>query len=242
MLVLNIGMPRSGTLWRYNIVRDFVMAGGGKDGLEIRKKYLLFPFIELPNADLNTTKPKRLVPAALPSLLGESYVLNTHSKPSDYASSMMEKGQLKAVYGYRDPRDCILSILEYGKKALPQYSNKFLEVKSVKQAVEYMKVYINIWEAWTSQKGALVVRYEDMLTDYPTFIDQLVQYLELDLTPEQKERIENTYLPKQKAKNERPTHLSHGVAHRFREKFTEEEQAYLLESYQSILERMGYQT
>ncbi|MCB2180282.1 sulfotransferase domain-containing protein [bacterium] len=241
MLFLNIGMPRSGTLWRYNIVRDFVMAGGGKDGLEIRQKYLLFPFIELPSADINTTKTKRLFPAAIPSFLGESYVLNTHSKPSKYASNLIKKGRLKAVYGYRDPRDCILSILEYGKNAPPQFSNKFLQVKSVQQAVDYMKIYINIWETWINQEGAYVMRYEDMLVDYPAFIDQLIQYLEVDISPEQREKISNTYRPKQKAANNRHIHFSHGVAHRFRQEFTEEEQAYLLETYSPILERMGYE-
>ena len=44
MLIINIGMPRSGTLWRYKIIRDLVVAAGGKDGSVIRKSYLLHPF------------------------------------------------------------------------------------------------------------------------------------------------------------------------------------------------------
>ena len=77
MVIINIGMPRSGTLWRYKLVRDLVIASGGKDGVQIRKKYFLNPFLSGLNADINTLSIKRLLPAMIPSVLGESYVLNT---------------------------------------------------------------------------------------------------------------------------------------------------------------------
>ncbi len=240
MLILNIGMPRSGTLWRYKIVRDLVIAGGGTDGLEIRKKFLLQPFISLPNADLNTAKPKRLLPASYPSFLGKTYVLNTHTGPTELAASMIKNGRMKAVYGFRDPRDCILSILDYSERAKPQYSARFLDVKNVEQGVSFMETYIRIWDAWTNLDGTFLIRYEDMLEDFQGLMDRLIQYLELDITSEKRKEIADTYLPRQKPKEGVRIHFSEGKANRFREKFSQEEQDFLLEKYQSILERMGY--
>ncbi|MEJ2758512.1 MAG: sulfotransferase domain-containing protein [Anaerolineales bacterium] len=240
MLILNIGMPRSGTLWRYKIVRDLVIAGGGIDGVEIRKKFFLNPFIGLPNADLNTAKPKRLIPAAVPSFLGYTYVLNTHTGPTNLAVSMLKNGRMKAVYGFRDPRDCILSILEYSQRSLPQYSAHFLQVKNVKQAVSFMDIYIQAWKKWTQLEETFIVQYEEMLNDYQSVIDRLIQYLELEISPEQRDTIASTYLPRQKPKEDVRIHFSEGRANRFREKFTQEEQDYLLDRYQAVLEQMGY--
>lgn len=239
MLILNIGMPRSGTLWRYKLIRDLVIANGGKDGLEIRKKFLLHPFIGLPNADLNTTKFKRLFPATIPALLGNSYVLFTHDKPTQFAKTMLRSGIMKAIYGYRDPRDCILSILEYSQRAYPQYRAQFLEVTTVPEAVRYMETYMNVWREWTNLDETLVIRYEDMLENIETTIKQIVEYLSLNIPEEKLEEIKINYLPRKKPEHER-THFVHGKANRFRENFSEVERDYLLENYLVYLDEMDY--
>jgi hypothetical protein len=240
MLVINIGMPRSGTLWRYKITRDLVIAGGGEDGLEIRKKYFLYPFISGINADINTLKAKRLLPAAIPSLLGRTYTLNTHDMLTPTAKSLIQRGRLKAIYGYRDPRDCLLSMLEYSERDKPQYSSQFLELNTVQEAADYMEFYIDAWKLWTSQSGVLVLRYEDLLSNFESLINQIIVYLDLIISPEDKERIIRQYLPKQKSTASVATHFEHGIAHRFRSEFNQGEMEYLAERYAPILSKMGY--
>lgn len=239
MVVINIGMPRSGTLWRYKLIRDLVIAAGGTDGLEIRNKYKLHLFIGLPNADLNTTKWKRLLPASIPALFGNSYVLNSHAEPTRFAKKMLKSGFIKIIYGYRDPRDCILSILEYSRRAQPQYSAQFLEVKTIPEAVDYMKIYINAWREWTSLEKTLVIRYEDMLENFNIIVNKIVEYLGVEIESSLLEEIKNTYLPHQKPKHER-IHFVHGKSKRFQNNFTESEQRYLLKIYSKCLAEMGY--
>jgi len=224
MLILNIGMPRSGTLWRYKLIRDLVMAGGGKDGLEIRNNYFLKPFIDLPNADINTLKFKRLFPASLPSILGKTYVLNTHAGPSNLAKAVITQGRLKAIYGFRDPRDCILSMLEYSQRALPQYSNQFLGLKNLQDAINYMKPYIRFWEEWTKLDGVIIVKYEDMLENFQKIVETITEYLSIELDNEDLDKILKTYLPKTKPEEGVKIHFEHGKANRFRELFNPEEQ------------------
>ena len=240
MLIINIGMPRSGTLWRYKLIRDLVIAGGGKDGLEIRNNYFLKPFIALPNADLNTLKFKRLFPASVPSFLGETYVLNTHAGPSNLAKKLIKQGRLKAIYGFRDPRDCILSMLEYSRRALPQYSNEFLSLKTLQDAINYMQQYIGIWNEWTKLEGIIAVKYEEMLENYHLSVETISNYLNLDLRHEDLDKILKTYLPQTKPEKGVKIHFQHGQANRFRELFNPEELEQINSTYRNILLRMGY--
>jgi len=240
MVIINIGMPRSGTLWRYKLIRDLVIAGGGKDGMHIRKKYFLAPVIFPPNADLNTTSVKRLAPAIIPSIFGETYVLNSHAGPSKLAMFLIRIGAVKVVYGYRDPRDCILSILEYSLRALPQYSNEFLHINTLEKAVKYFENYINIWEEWTKVGKILVLKYEEMHSNYELSVENIIRYLNLEIPEKKISQITQLYLPKQKPQEGIKIHFEHGRTNRFREKFNEDELSYLNETFQDVLHKMKY--
>lgn len=241
MVIISIGMPRSGTLWRYNLVRDLVVADGGVDGLEIRRKYLLHLFLGPNNADINTLKAKRLIPAMLPALLGNKYVINTHSGPQPLVKELMRKGKIKAIYGYRDPRACILSMLEYSQRAKPNYSATFLALKDVNDAVNFMDEYMKIWEEWIEVGEALKVRYEDMLDDYQTVTDQIITYLGIDRSNPKVDEIVNTYLPGKRKEGGPRMHLQKGIAERFREAFPQEDQEFLVEVFAPYLAKMGYE-
>ena len=240
MVIINIGMPRSGTLWRYKLIRDLVIAGGGKDGVKIRKKYLLHPFISGLNADINTLSSNRLLPAAIPSFFGESYVLNTHSKPRPITNWLLKNKLAKAIYGYRDPRDCILSILEYSRRAKPQYSNVFRTIKNLPQAVDFMLKYLNIYEQWITAPGTLIVKYEIMLEEFDNTIHQIIQHLGLKIPQEKLNEVTARYLPSQRSQAGERTHFEHGIGQRFRQEFNLEELDYLAKKLGPYLEKMGY--
>ena len=241
MIIMNVGMPRSGTLWRYKLIRDLVIASGGKDGVQIRNKYFLQPFIGLPNADLNTITAKRLLPASIPSILGESYVLNSHAGPTNFSQYLIKTGNMKVIYGFRDPRDCILSILEYSGRALPQYSASFLKVQTVEDAIKFMEVYLEIWEGWRETENTLILRYEDMIENYDSCIERIISYLDLKLPGSKLSLIKSIYLPKQKPKEGVKIHFEHGKVNRFRDNFNQNELETLNNSYQQLLIKMGYE-
>lgn len=243
MVILNIGMPRSGTLWRYKLVRDLVIAAGGKDGAQIRKQYLLHPFYWELNSHIDTLSNRRLPISMYPSFLGETYVLNTHANPTKFVIRNMEKGRIKAVYGFRDPRDCILSMLDYGKKDNPNLSStQFQNLKSLEQAADYMQTFLNIWEQWTAIPETLVLKYEDQLEDYDNFLKKIVDYLDMDIAPELVDQVIAQYPPREPAKDGARTHFSKGIAHRYKTEFNPEQQAYLIERFGPVLEKMGYET
>jgi hypothetical protein len=241
MVVINIGMPRSGTLWRYNLIKELVIASGGEDALDIRKKFFLKPFIGSQNADMKTLKTKRLLPAFAPSLLGLEYVLNTHARPTPIAQRLIKNGKLKAIYGYRDPRDCILSMLEYSQRNLSDYSAPFLDLKTIADSINFMKIYMRNWEEWTSLKHTLVLRYEDMLTDFEDTVEKIVNYLEINLEPAKIAEIKADFQPRKKPKSGKHIHLETGIAHRSKTQFSPEQLAELNHAYAPYLKAMGYQ-
>lgn len=241
MVVISIGMPRSGTLWRYNFIKTLVIANGGEDGVKIRKKFLLHPFIGELNADMNTLKAKRLIPALVPSFLGKDYALNTHSGPTPITASLIKSGKLKAIYGYRDPRDCILSMLEYSQRNRTHYSAPFLKLKDVTDSISFMRLYMQIWDDWTNLENVLVLRYEDMLTDFETTANKIINYLDLDLDPAKIAEIKADYQPRQIPSSGKKGHLETGVAHRSRKEFSPEQMEELNEAFAPYLKKMGYQ-
>jgi len=243
MVILNIGMPRSGTLWRYKLIREMVIAAGGKDGAVIRKRYLLHPFYVELNSHIDTLSNRRLPISMYPSLLGETYVLNSHSFPTSFVKRNMAKGRLKVIYGFRDPRDCILSMLDYSQRDKPQYSaTQFQKLKSLEQAANYMEEFIEFWELWTAIPETLVLKYEDQLLDYDAFIRKIVDYIDMEIRPQELDRIISQFPPQKPAKDGAATHFSKGVAQRYKTEFSPEEQAYLIERFGPILKKMDYDT
>lgn len=45
MFYVSAGMPRAGSGWFYNIMHDLVVAMGGEDAREIRRRFLLQPIL-----------------------------------------------------------------------------------------------------------------------------------------------------------------------------------------------------
>jgi hypothetical protein len=223
------------------LIKALVIASGGEDALDIRKKFLLQPFIGSLNADMNTLKAKRLIPAVVPSMLGKNYVLNTHDGPTPSAKALIKSGRLKAIYGYRDPRDCILSMLEYSQRGHPQYSNPFLKLKTVSDGINYMQLYLKFWEDWGRLENVLVLRYEDMLISLENSVNQIINYLDLVLDPIHIAEISADYQPRKIPKSGERGHLETGIAHRSKTEFSPDQLAELNEVYAPYLEKMGYQ-
>jgi hypothetical protein len=241
MVIINIGMPRSGTLWRYKIIRDLVMAAGGKDGSDIRKRYFLHPFYRDLNAHIDTLSNRRLPISTYPSLLGETYVLNTHAGPTRFVQRGLQNGRIKAIYGYRDPRDCILSMLEYSRNPNPNLSvADFKNQKTIEDAAKYMLRYLEIWKEWYATGGTLMLRYESQLEGFEAFIQSIITYLGLELDDSLTQEIISRYLPKQPASDGGKTHFSKGIARRYETEFSPEEKNYLSDQFGPYLEQMGY--
>jgi hypothetical protein len=242
MIVLEVGMPRAGTGWHYNLVHDLVVAAGGRDARRIRRRYLLSPILTEVNCNIGALTKKRLVPVMVPSLLGNDFAIKAHAGPEPFALRLIRQGRMRATYIYRDPRATLLSAFENGQRARAENrSNAFSRIKDINDAIAFMLDYVHIWEEWIACDEALHVRYEDMLRDYEAEIDRLLPFLKIHPDAPGIAEVIDTYRPGRTTQKDKGMHFSVGEPERFRTALTEAQLAACAQAFGPYLERMGYQ-
>jgi hypothetical protein len=242
-LILAIGMPRAGSGWHYNLVHDLVVAAGGQDARQIRQSYHLGRILTEVNCNIGALTPQRLLPVIVPTLLGNTFTIKAHAGPKPLSLRLIHNGLIKPTYIYRDPRDALLSAYEYGgRKREADRSGPFSELTSIEAAINFMRTYVQISEAWLGCEQALHVGYENLLTDYESEVERLLRFLELDESAHALDAIIERYHPNRGSATQKGTHFVKGKIGRYREKLTLEQQQLCLKVFGDYLKRMGYPT
>lgn len=234
-------MPRAGSGWHYNLVHDLVVAAGGDDARQVRRRYLLGPFLTEVNCNIRTLSAKRLAPVMLPVVLGKCFAIKTHSAPSAMALRLLRTGRMRASYIYRDPRAALLSAYEYGQRARQAGTdNAFSRLETFENALEFMLGYVRIWEVWMGVEGLHHLRYEDFLEDYEGEVLNLIEYLGSDPERPSIREVVGQYQPGKAQRGEKGLHFRHGEAERFRKAFSTAQLERANQAFGGHLERMGY--
>ncbi len=240
MIVLSVGMPRAGSGWHYNLVHDVVVAAGGRDARQVRRRYLLAPVLTEVNCNIGALTIRRLLPVLVPSVLGNTFAIKAHAAPKPFAEKLIMKGMLRPVYIYRDPRAALLSAYEYGQRGLADgRENAFSHLTTIETAIDFMLDYVRIWQQWLAVEGALCVRYEDLLEDYPAETTRLLQHLDIPATPAVIAALDK-YRPGQTSKQDRGLHFHKGQPERFRQALSAEQLAACAQAFGPYLVDMGY--
>jgi hypothetical protein len=241
MIILSVGMPRAGSGWHYNLTKDLMLAGGAQDANLIRQRYHLEGILSEVNCNIGALTTRRLLAVSAPALLGNTFVIKAHARPTPLARSFMRIGLMKSTYIYRDPRDAMLSAYENGQRARREgRTNAFSQLVDFDSSLAFIKDYVQIWEAWMACDGVLHTRYENLLTHYNDEAARLVDFLPIDADAEALDPIINRYRPESAQGDARGLHFSKGVIGRFREKWSDQEQEILQRELGPYLDRMGY--
>lgn len=241
MIVLSVGMPRAGSGWHYNLVNDLMKTTGCADARDIRERYHLQSILTEVNCNIGVLSARRLAMVALPALMGNTFVIKAHAGPTSASRLLQRLGLLRITYIYRDPRDAMLSAYDYGQRALKKgHPNAFSHLTDFQKSVDFIMEYVRIWEKWVNEKGVLIARYEDLLTDYEDEATRLVGFLKLNGTNPEVQKVIDSYRPGT-AEGQQGLHFYKGKIGRFRESYGAEEQAILKEKLGSYLQRMGYE-
>jgi len=241
MIVLSVGMPRAGSGWHYNLIHNLMKTTGCADARDIREKYRLQGVLTEVNCNIGVLSFRRLGMVALPALAGNTFVIKAHAAPTSWSRLLATLGLLRITYIYRDPRDAMLSAYEYGQRALKKgRPNAFSHLSDFEKTLAFMEDYVHIWEKWQAEKDVLIARYEDLLQAYDTESARLVKFLKLDGSKPAIQAVIETYRPN-KAENQQGVHFYKGKIGRFRESYSEEQQAVLVEKFGPVLQRMRYE-
>lgn len=242
MIVLSVGMPRAGSGWHYNLINDLMMTTNCQDAREVRRKFGLGRILTEVNCNIGVLSLRRLALVSLPALLGNTFVIKAHAGPTRWSRLLSRLGLLRIAYIYRDPRDAMLSAYDYGQRAIAKgRPNAFSHLSDFPKTLEFIKEYVFIWEAWMQEKDVLIARYEDLLTDYDAESARLADFLRLDAASSQVREVIEKYRPGKAEAGQQGLHFFKGKIGRFREKYSQQEQAVLAETLAPALTRMGYQ-
>jgi hypothetical protein len=177
---------------------------------------------------------------ALPALVGNTFVIKAHAGPTSASRILQRLGLLQITYIYRDPRDAMLSAYDYGRRAVQKgRPNAFSHLTDFQKSVDFMMEYIQIWERWMTEKGVLIARYEDLLTDYDNEVTRLIRFLRLNEGRAEVRKVIDHYRPGA-VEGQQGLHFFKGKIGRFRESYGADEQAILKAKLDPYLQRMGY--
>lgn len=240
MIVLSVGMPRAGSGWHYNLIHDLMQTTGCAEASEIRSRFRLQGVLTEVNCNIGVLSARRLAKVAVPGILGNTFVIKAHSRPTTPFRLMRASGLLRATYIFRDPRDAMLSALDYGNRGLQKgRPNAFSHLTDFEKAVEFMASYVHIWADWVRERGVLVSRYEDLVRDYDSEAGRLARFLDLNIRDQAVIDAVERYRPGQ-AENRQGTHFFKGTIGRFREAFSPDQQKTLAARFGPHLNQMGY--
>lgn len=240
-LFLSIGMPRAGSGWHYNLIHDMVVAAGGQDARQIRKRFHLERFLTEINCNIGTLKSYRLLPVYFPTVVGNSFAIKTHAGPTPTALSLIKHDRIAAIYIFRDPRAALLSAYEYGQRGIEKgQSNAFSGLTSLEKAKDFMQRYVAIWALWMGCNNVLTVRYEDMVTEYVNEINRLIGFLGYKKPTETFQAVIDKYRPERGTQERKGMHFSKGQLERYRSIFTAEQLEDVTQAFLPAIEQMGY--
>ena len=238
MIVVSAGMPRSGTGWIYNLTNDLLVASGQPPALEIRRRYRLARVLREHNCNVGRPSGVKLLALTVPHLLGRSLAVKTHRRPTPAIRAWVALRVAKATYIYRDPRDVVVSAFEAGKSFRDRGVDKsFARLETVEMAIDAVTRWLRGWQAWTSLKRVLEVRYEDWASDSQPQLRRLRDYLGLGVDDQTLQRISARY---EKGHRVVGAHLRRGGSGRFLEVLSPQQIELCHHKFGSMLARMGY--
>jgi len=242
MIVLSVGMPRAGSGWHYNIIHDLMEAAGYDEARKIREQYKLQSILTEVNVNIGVLSLRRLGMVMIPALMGKDFVLKAHAGPTLWSRTLVSLGLLRIAYIYRDPRDAMLSAYEYGQRSIDKgRPNFFSRLTNFEETLNFMTGYVRVWEGWMREKNTLTARYEDLLTEYDAEMNRLLDYLGLDVENDAFKTVIEEYRPGKADAGQQGLHFFKGKIGRFKEAYTNDQQAQMLRRFGESLQKMGYE-
>ncbi len=150
-LILATGMMRSGSTWGFNVCRLIAQLIARQLKQPFASAYLTAPLVE------------EFVRTKLATLPGPT-VLKAHWV-GHLALGLVATGQIKCVSTYRDPRDCVASMLTF-----------YLD-EPFQKAMMHTTQLLEELSLYQQSKHTLLIRYEDMIKDTPGHVRKVADYL-----------------------------------------------------------------
>jgi len=241
MLIISAGMAKSGSTYAFHLLNGLAVTAGFADSLASREKHRLEGFLGKQNNFVNRLLWKRLGHLWWVAAKEGRFVVKTHEPLNGASKFLIRCSAVRTVYIYRDPRDCLLSALDYGAKVRergfgPEY---FAKLQTFDDALREVKKWIAIWRAFQSTAGVLSIRYEDLLSTPDDVLKRCADYLKLRVDAKGRRKVLWDYSRDNPARRGRMP-LNKAVAYRYRTEMPPEQRRRFRDEFGDNLVKMDY--
>jgi len=230
MLILQIGVPRSGNLWLHYILKEILQRAGIERKGYVRKQPIYLEaltwehfsdqadidLIEINEDGLGFRKGSYLEAIENLDHYFEGCVqVWTHS-PWVRSKEYVYKKFDKRVYIVRDPRDVAISAASFAFSPfiLSQHPHKEFDSSSYLRSryYEHLLYWVHHVGGYLLQRNALDIHfvfYERLIQDFDKELEGLLRHLEIELKSEDRKEIYNA-VTFESMRNKNPSHLRLG--------------------------------
>jgi hypothetical protein len=241
MLIMVAGMEKSGSALFYNIINDLLVASGFHDARMIKKKYRIEDLMQWHNNNIGKPTGPILLRLWTLSLISGKFAVKTHFPPGFTSRLMSRCGGIKIIYSYRDPRDVVLSALDHGAKIRAKgETHTFASMHDVETAANAVKNWCSIWSIYSDMPKALTFKYEDLLEDPLQTVNEIADFLKLDVSKNTQRKIYWKYSKDNPAADKTGLHFNKAKVFRYKSEMGEREQSLCKETFGHFLDDMGY--
>lgn len=241
MLIISAGMQKSGSAFIYNIINELEIISGNPDAREIKNRYFLKYIMQMRNNNIGSLLlPKLLYLYKISENEGD-FAVKTHSGPGLFTSFLAGKGMIKIIYSYRDPRDCLLSAIDYGRRIIANgQKHTFAKMVDFDVAVTKVKKWIRIWKKYRDMDNVYMLRYEDMIENPLDSMENLEKYLGITINENTRQEILWKYSSDNPDLDRVSMHLNKVKCYRYRDEMNKNQKDKCIAAFGNDLVTMGY--
>jgi hypothetical protein len=164
-------------------------------------------------------------------------VVKTHTPPTPYLQSLIEQGNVKITFCFRDPRDMILSAIDHRRRSENDEKPVFTEFTTVLESLDTARWWCQMACDWIQSELPLLFRY-DAIVKYPG--DQLRRLGDyLDLVVED-EIIDQILTAEQQSRKVGNNEFNRGQLLRYPREMTRTEIKACNRELGDLIERLGF--
>jgi len=231
MIIVNTGIPKSGTSLLTRYQRDLLQLFDGLAGQERLLELNGGGYIE------------RLTQETIENLLKiereyGSFVVKTHCGYEPHLGELVRSGRACVSCAYRDPRDVILSAIDHGERSrngMDKYY-AFANYRQVKDVITQMLKWCQVYGSWASSEWALMIRYEEMMKDRKAVIKLLADQIGFNLSEKQLSEIHE----KHEKNKQTAWNFNKGTTERWKNEMNAVDQATCAQALAEQIQLMGY--
>lgn len=242
MLTISAGMQKSGSAYFYTVINDLLTtSGSGVDARELKTRLNLDRLLQWHNNNIGALTPFKLYRLCTLASKHGNFVVKTHAGPNLLVRYLVRSGHLRIIYCYRDPRDVLLSSMDFGNVLLQQgESHTFARMTDFNKALKQVRAWLNTWNKFNTMPEVLSLRYEDMILEPVISCREIESFLNIRVTDEQRQAILWKYSRDNTDADRTGMHFNKAAVFRYKTEMNDEQRAACIDTFGKYLPAMGY--